>query len=134
LKEKTAMNDKKVIATGLVIFLAVVTYPFWSTLVAGAKVSPPELEKPVGETRCIEDKVFMRQNHMELLNEWKTISVRNGVAKYTSKTYGVEYEISLTKTCLKCHQKKDRFCDRCHAYATVVPNCWNCHNQPKGIS
>jgi hypothetical protein len=130
---KTVMNDKRMIAAGLVIFLVIVTYPFWATLMAGAKVSAPELEKPAGETRCVEDKAFMRQNHMEMLNEWKTISVRNGVMKYASKAYGVEYEISLTRTCLKCHEKKDRFCDRCHTYANAVPTCWNCHNQPKGI-
>jgi hypothetical protein len=127
------MNDKKLIVAGLVIFLIAVTYPFWSTHLSGAKVSRPELEKPVGETRCVEDKAFMRQNHTQLLNEWRTIFVRNGVTKYTSKAYGVEYEISLTKTCLKCHSKRDRFCDRCHTYANVVPNCWNCHNQLKGI-
>jgi hypothetical protein len=46
------MNDKRMIAAGLVIFLVAVTYPFWSTLMAGVKVSPPELEKPAGQTRC----------------------------------------------------------------------------------
>jgi hypothetical protein len=127
------MNDKRVIASGLVIFLIVVTYPFWSTLMAGAKVSRPVLEKPVGETRCLEDKTFMRENHTQILNEWRTITVRNGIMKYTSKSYGTTYEISLTKTCLRCHNKKEDFCDRCHNYANVAPNCWNCHNQLKGI-
>jgi hypothetical protein len=128
------MSDRKVIAAGLVIFLIAVTYPFWFTLVAGAKVSRPVLEKPVGEARCVEEKAFMRENHMQMLSEWRTMSVRNGLTKYTSKSYGVEYEISLTKTCLKCHQKREEFCNRCHNYASVAPTCWNCHNEPKGIN
>ncbi len=127
-------NDTKVIVAGLIIFLVVITCPFWFTLLAGAKVSRPALEKPVGETRCVEDVAFMRENHMQLLNEWRTMGVRNGAVEYISKTYGVKYEISLTKTCLKCHKKRDVFCDRCHNYANVAPTCWNCHNEPKGIS
>ena len=128
------MNDKKVIVAGLVIFLIVVTYPFWSTPLIGAKVSRPVLEKPVGETRCVEDKTFMRENHMQMLNEWRTMSVRNGVTEYTSKSYGVKHEISLTKTCLKCHAKRDESCTRCHNYVNAAPTCWNCHNERKGIN
>lgn len=128
------MNDKKVIIAGLAIFLAAVTCPFWYTLLAGAKVSRPVLEKPVGETRCIEEKIFMRENHMQLLNEWRTMLVRNGVMEYTSKSYGVKYEISLTKTCLKCHNKRDEFCNRCHNYVNAAPTCWDCHNELKGIN
>jgi hypothetical protein len=128
------MNDKKVIIAGLVVFLVAVTCPFWFTHLSGAKVSRPVLEKPVGETRCVEDKTFMRENHMQILNEWRTMSVRNGVTQYTSKSYGVKYEASLTRTCLKCHTKRAESCDRCHNYVDVAPNCWNCHNERKGIN
>jgi hypothetical protein len=128
------MNDRKVIVAGLIIFLIAVTYPFWSTLLAGTKVSRPVLTKPVGETRCVEDTTFMRENHTQMLNEWRTVSVRNGVTEYTSKSYGVKHEMSLTKTCLKCHEKRADFCDRCHNYANVAPTCWNCHNERKGIN
>ena len=128
------MNDKKIIIAGLAIFLAAVTCPFWFTLMAGAKVERPALEKPVGETRCVEDKTFMRENHMQMLDEWRTICVRSGVMEYTSKSYGVKYEISLTKTCLKCHKEREKFCDRCHNYVNADPTCWNCHNEPKGIN
>ena len=128
------MNDRKVIAAGLVIFLIAVTYPFWSARLTAAKVSRPELEKPVGETRCVEDKAWMRENHMQMLNQWRTMSVRNGAMEYTSRSYGVKYEMSLTKTCLRCHKKRDEFCNRCHNYANVAPTCWNCHNELKGIN
>lgn len=127
------MNDKKVIISGLVIFLLAVTSPFWFALLAGAKVSRPVVEKPVGATKCIEDTAFMRENHMQMLNEWRAMSVRNGVMEYTSKS-GVKYEASLTKTCLKCHTKRAESCDRCHTYVNVAPNCWNCHNERKGIN
>jgi hypothetical protein len=127
-------NDKKMIAVGLIIFLIAATYPFWSAYLSGAKASRPVLEKPVGQTKCVEDTAFMRQNHMQMLNEWRTMSVRNGVTYYTSKSDNARHEMSLTKTCLKCHEKRDRFCDRCHNYANVAPTCWNCHNGPKGTN
>ena len=88
------MNDKKVIVAGLVIFLIVVTYPFWSTPLIGAKVSRPALEKPVGETRCVEDKTFMRENHAQMLNEWRTLSVRNGVTSQEYGQYGTAYRLA----------------------------------------
>lgn len=122
------------IILGLVIFLITITYPFWHTLLAGAKVTRPVLEKPAGETRCIEEKAFMTANHMQLLNEWRDAVVRNDIAKYTSTAYGAKYEINLTKTCLKCHKKRDEFCNRCHKYVNVNPNCWDCHNELKGIN
>jgi hypothetical protein len=128
------MNDKKMIILGLVIFLIILTYPFWYTLLAGAKVSRPVLEKPSGETRCIEEKAFMTANHMQLLNEWRDAVVRNDVAEYTSTAYGTKYEMSLTKTCLKCHNKREEFCNRCHNYVSINPTCWNCHNEQKGIN
>ncbi len=127
------MNDKKMIILGLVIFLITITYPFWHTLSAGAKVTRPVLEKPIGETKCIEEKAFMTANHMQLLNEWRDAVVRNDIAVYTSTAYGAKYEMSLTKTCLKCHNKREEFCNRCHGYVNINPACWNCHNEQKEI-
>ncbi len=128
------MNDKKVIILGLVVFLAAVTYPFWHAILAGAKVTRPTLEKPLaGETRCIEEKAFMTANHMQLLKEWRDAVVRDVGMEYTSKSYGTKYEMSLTKTCLKCHNKRDEFCTKCHGYVSMNPTCWNCHNVQKGI-
>jgi hypothetical protein len=127
------MNDKKVITLGLVIFLILVTYPFWRALLAGVNVSRPAVEKPVGETKCIEEKAFMTANHMQVLNTWRDAVVRNDIAEYTSTAYGKKYEMSLTKTCLKCHNKREEFCNRCHNYLSITPTCWNCHNEQKGI-
>ena len=29
------------------------------------------------------------------------------------------------------HESKQDFCDSCHTYAGVSPNCWDCHNVPE---
>ncbi|MHC4779607.1 MAG: sulfate reduction electron transfer complex DsrMKJOP subunit DsrJ, partial [Planctomycetota bacterium] len=70
-------------------------------------------------------------NHMSLLLEWRDAVVREG-KKYTDEVGGKKYRISLVKTCLGCHTDKAAFCDRCHDYADVAPDCWNCHIEPKG--
>jgi hypothetical protein len=36
----------------------------------------------------------------------------------------------LTHTCLNCHSNKSAFCDACHHYMAVTPNCWDCHVTP----
>ncbi len=124
------MNDKWKIILGLVVFLAAVTFPVWRGAIAGAG-EPPELQLPEGKTKCIESKEFMIDNHMNMLDEWRNMLVREDIHEYTSKEYGDTYEISLNKTCLNCH-KKTEFCDKCHAYADVEPYCWDCHYDPKG--
>jgi hypothetical protein len=57
--------------------------------------------------------------------------VRDGIHTYVASD-GTEYEISLTDTCLSCHSDKEEFCDTCHEYAGISPNCWDCHNVPEG--
>ncbi len=47
------------------------------------------------------------------------------------KVAGMEYQKSLTGTCMKCHANKADFCDTCHNYLGVSPTCWDCHNFPK---
>ena len=63
---------------------------------------------------------------MELLNEWRIKSVREGTNVYVASD-GQEYEMSLQNTCLSCHSNKENFCDSCHSYAEVNPDCWDCH-------
>ena len=45
--------------------------------------------------------------------------------------YLIPYDISLAGTCMKCHSNKAEFCDRCHDYAGVSPDCWSCHVAPQ---
>jgi hypothetical protein len=125
------MSDKGKIIGGLVVFLIFVTFPFWQPVVAGGDAAQPELEYPVGESQCIEDTEFMRANHMDLLNQWRNSLVRDGVSEYTASS-GEQYSISLTGTCMDCHDNRETFCTRCHDYANVTPTCWSCHVEPRG--
>ena len=118
------MNDRPVIIAGLAIFLVAATFPVWYTYAAGG--AGPRLlpEPPEGETKCVEDKAFMTGNHMKLLYDWRNAVVRDASkTPYTSKASGEQHEMSLTKTCLKCHSSRETFCNRCHDYADVRPNC-----------
>jgi len=133
------MGDRGKIVFGLAVFVILVTFPFWSRLAASGEVQTtlPELEYPANETACVEDTPYMTANHMNLLNQWRDDLVRRGVAEYTSTSggnAGQVYPISLTKTCLDCHETRDDFCTRCHDYADVTPTCWECHTTPGGGS
>lgn len=126
------MYDGSKILAGLIVFLALVTFPFWNNF--GAKEwKQPELKLPPKEvaTQCIESKEFMREQHMKILDDWRDQVVREGKRIYISKTDHKEYQMSLQNTCMKCHDDKEKFCDKCHTTASVSPYCWDCHIAPK---
>ena len=122
------MNDKPKIIVGLVIAMIALTSPFWYTLAAGGATTP---ELVVPEGKCVEDAEYMRANHMDLLNQWRDRVVRQGQKEHTSSS-GTKHLMSLTKTCMGCHDKREDFCKRCHDYANVQPTCWSCHHESKG--
>ena len=127
------MYDGGKIVTGLVVFVLIVTFPFWYSRAAGESEERPQPELPAGKTQCVESTEYMISSHMTLLDEWRNAFVREGKIKYTSVSFGEEYEASLTNTCLDCHSNRDKFCDRCHEYADVDPYCWDCHIDKEGI-
>ena len=131
-EEAPTMSDKPKIVVGLVIFLVLATFPVWYNQAAGGAGAGPEVELPAGETQCVESKAYMIENHMKLLRAWRNAVVRTGERCYTSREFGEEHEMSLSKTCLRCHTDRETFCNRCHDYADVSPGCWNCHLDPKG--
>ncbi len=89
------------------------------------------MELPRGEKECVEPTQFMRTSHVNLLNDWKEMVVREGKRTYRSSN-GKDYVMSLSNTCIsQCHTSKAKFCDRCHDYMNVKPYCWECHNFPK---
>ena len=96
------MNDKPVILVGLIVGLLALTFPFWYTAAVGRPASPPQIPLPEGESECVEDGPYMKAHHMELLNQWRDLVVRDGQKTYVSKTYGKQYEMSLTRTCMGC--------------------------------
>ena len=121
------MKDKKLIVTGVVIFLIIATFPFWYN--RGKAAPMPELvltAKAKAAKVCVRSTEYMRADHMQLLDKWREKVVREGDRIYVSPS-GKQYNMSLTNTCLDCHSNRAQFCDRCHDYASVRPYCWDCH-------
>jgi hypothetical protein len=122
------MYDSGKVIAGIVVFAVLMTSPFW--LAIGKETKFPELEKPKTEKKCVESKEWMKGNHMQLLDDWRHEVVRLGERKYENAE-GKEFDKSLTRTCIKCHENKKKFCDKCHTYSGVNPYCWTCHVDPK---
>jgi len=120
------MYDSGKIIAGLVLFTVVAAFPLWYTHASGKAGYRPEPVLPEGKTKCVESKEYMLSDHMNMLDEWRDLVVRENQRTYVA-TDGAEYEMSLTKTCLDCHSQKEQFCDKCHEYADVSPYCWDCH-------
>ena len=125
------MYDAGKIVPGLVIFLGFATFPIWYNAASGGEVRAPEIEKPTNATQCVADATYMRQQHMQILNNWRDEAVRNGDRVFVAAD-GRRFNKSLTGTCLACHENKAASCDRCHSYLNVTPYCWDCHVDPKG--
>ncbi len=131
-KVERRIYDSKYILLGLAIFFVLIAFPFLKA--RGKAVPPPQpkLDTPAimkmaeKDRKCVESKEFMRANHMQLLDDWRLEVVRNANRDYEAST-GKKYLASLQNTCLECHSNKTQFCDSCHNYVAVVPNCWGCH-------
>ncbi|MEW5984689.1 MAG: sulfate reduction electron transfer complex DsrMKJOP subunit DsrJ [Acidobacteriota bacterium] len=126
------MRDRYVIVAALAAFLVLVTSPSWYALVSGAPSNAPDIKRPATETSCVMDVSYMRSSHMDLLMTWRDDVVRRYDRTFVSHD-GKPYTKSLTATCLRCHDNKAEFCDRCHDYAGVTPYCWDCHVDPASI-
>lgn len=128
------MYDSGKIIAGLIIFLTLVTFPFYYNMGKAVERPEPKLDTPaiqeLKERQCVESMEFMRANHMQLLNQWRDAVVRDGNNVYIGSN-GKKYTMSLQNTCMKCHSNKKNFCDSCHNYVAVRPYCWDCHIKPK---
>jgi hypothetical protein len=125
------MHDAGKIVVGLGAFAGVVAFPVWLGLARGTTSSQVKLELGTSEKACVLPVAEMRASHMQLLDEWRTRVVRDGQRDFKSPS-GRVFPMSLTKTCLGCHQRKTEFCDRCHDAAGVKPVCWDCHVDAAG--
>ena len=133
------MKNAGKIVIGVVLGFAVFFgFPFYYNI-GKANVAPQlkydtpailQWEKEHGKKECVEPKVFMQQEHMQLLNKWRDSVVRNGDRIYLN-SQGKSFPISLQNTCLNCHSNKTKFCDKCHTYLGVKPYCFSCHIVPK---
>jgi hypothetical protein len=124
------MYDSGKIITGLIIFIALATFPLWYNQASGEAANKPVLKIEAGQENCVEPKEFMRVSHMQMLNEWRDLAVRGGNRVYLSSD-GKTHEMSLSNTCMSCHPNRKEFCQQCHDYVGVDPYCWDCHVEPK---
>jgi hypothetical protein len=123
------MCDRALILTGLALFLLLATFPVWYNVAAGTPATAPE-PKRAAERPCVEPAETMRAAHMDLLLRWRERAVREGERVFIASD-GRRHTVSLTQTCMGCHESRADFCDRCHDYAGVKPACWDCHVDPK---
>lgn len=145
------MYNAKYIWPGIVIFLGLFTFPFWSNF-GSPKYERPAVAMPQGKaadaaqwakipdqkerialpgTACVEPAEFMRAEHMQILDDWRDMALREGKREYVASN-GSVWTISLQNTCMQCHANKADFCDKCHNSNSVNPYCWDCHVAPKG--
>lgn len=130
------MSKKAKIILFIVVACVLLLIPF--AVNAGHKADAVEvsLDTPeinaMTDKQCVEDADWMREHHMQLLNEWRDEVVRGGEIMYVSSN-GKVYEKSLDDTCLKCHSNPEEFCNKCHENANVELYCWDCHgaNDPE---
>lgn len=128
------MDDKNRIIFGLIVFITIVTFPFWYNLGKASSAPEPKLtEKAKAAKECIKPKADMKQEHMQILDLWRDTVVRDANRVYKSGS-GKIFRMSLSsgeESCMGCHENKAEFCDKCHNYASVAPYCWDCHIAPK---
>ncbi len=124
------MYNAKYILPGILIFLGLFSLPFWINLGA-PEFKRPQLALPAGEEQCIEPVEFMRSEHMQILNQWRDMALREEKREYVASNNKV-WEVSLQNTCMKCHSNYAEFCDKCHVANSVSIYCWDCHVLPKG--
>jgi len=124
------------ILTGLIIFVAIATFPIYYNIGKVNAKPEPKLDTPAiqqmaeSERKCVESKAYMRAEHMQLLNNWRDSVVRDGNRQFINST-NKHYNMSLQNECLRCHSNKKKFCDECHNYMAVKPYCFDCHIAPK---
>lgn len=126
------MSDKIKVLAGFIIFIGMISIPFWMNTGKAKEAPNPILsEKAKKAGVCVEEN--MAANHMQILDQWRDTVVRNGERVYVNSK-GQEFKMSLSTgpdSCLGCHESKADFCDKCHEYASVDPFCWECHIDPK---
>lgn len=89
----------------------------------------PSLPKAKAGTSCIEAPATMRRNHPDMLKHQRDDTLRLGIRGAKSSL----------KDCVACHSTANpegkpvpvdaegQFCQACHSYAAVKPDCFACH-------
>ncbi|MFH1860381.1 MAG: cytochrome C [bacterium] len=116
--------NKLIALVVVLIFGAVLLSPFVVNVInvnMNKGMSKLDLVLPTSG-KCVKDTEYMRANHMDLLEKARVKAVRDGER---SKDYSL-------KNCQSCHERRDEFCDRCHNFVGVKPECFECHYFPTG--
>lgn len=125
------MYDGGKIITGLVIGIGLFLAPVFYNAGKAAKPPQPELTAKAKEAKeCVAPKDYMKNKHMQLLDDWRHTVVRDD-ARYAKMPSGKVVYKSLQLSCMDCHSSKTKFCDECHNYMGIAPYCWDCHIPPK---
>jgi hypothetical protein len=119
------MIDKMKILGGTALFFGMLAFPLYYNASTGKGAYRPNIVTKA-QGKCVLPASEMRATHMQLLNQWRDAVVRDDDRTFVSPD-GRQFPRSLTGTCLGCHSNKSEFCDRCHEYAAVKPDCWDCH-------
>ena len=86
-----------------------------------------EIDKP---GKCVEDTATMRREHPDMLRHQRDQTMREGIR---TRAHSL-------KECVECHASaktgsvlgEKGFCQSCHVYASVKPDCFGCHaSKPK---
>lgn len=87
----------------------------------------------VSGDKCVRDTAYMKRHHMDELKHHRKETMRKGIRTT---------EFSL-QGCIDCHADKktnsvlgkEGFCQSCHSYAAVKPDCFECHSsKPKAAT
>lgn len=94
----------------------------------------PVIPEGMGE-KCIAPEDEMRRNHMDMLMHQRDDTMHRGIRPQNAGSL---------KGCIACHVQKDKegryipvnapgqFCNACHRYAAVSPDCFQCHATKPG--
>lgn len=117
------------VGTAVVILLAIGFSAVWAFSSPDAEEAQPFLELPAGEEACVvEDTVYMRFQHMDLLLDLRDEVVRDGtLGEFDSD--GTVRRITLDG-CWECHTSRETFCNQCHDAVNLNLDCFRCHHDP----
>jgi hypothetical protein len=101
---------------------------------AGSVLATPLPKLDIGQGgQCVSDPKDMRLHHMEYIRHQRDETMRLGIR-------GKRYSLS---GCVDCHASKktgsvlgssEAFCQGCHQYAAVKPDCFECHSsRPRAL-
>ncbi len=128
MKRSTILTERNR-STWATIFAVVILLPVGLSAFGLHIPTPPEMPEVFLEKvdpqfeECIRDSTEMRFRHMEILKEIRDKVIRHGIRD----------EVTLAG-CGNCHINRDRFCDRCHAAASVTLDCFGCHYYPESAT